>query len=149
MMVDFHSHVLPRMDDGSASLKMSIEMLHMEAEQGIYRVVATPHFYAQHDSPRNFLDRRESAKSQLMEEISRQEGLPQLFVGAEVYYFSGMSESECLADLRIEDTNYILVEMPMAPWTDAMYEELYKIYAHRGLIPIIAHIDRYISPFKT
>ena len=44
-MIDFHSHVLPGMDDGSASLEESIAMLRMEAEQGITQVVATPHFY--------------------------------------------------------------------------------------------------------
>lgn len=32
-------------------------MLRMEAEQGIERIVATPHFYPQHDSPELFLNR--------------------------------------------------------------------------------------------
>ena len=50
-MVDFHSHILPGIDDGSASLEESIELLKREAEQGINHVVATPHFYAQHDTP--------------------------------------------------------------------------------------------------
>ena len=149
MITDFHSHVLPNIDDGSSSLEISIEMLRMEAEQGIRYVVATPHFYAQHDSPRKFLERREVSKQQLLREMSKHNGLPQLVVGAEVYYFSGMSESESLMDLTIGNTKYILIEMPMSPWTDSMYEELYKIYKRRGLTPIVAHIDRYISPFKT
>lgn len=149
MITDFHSHILSNIDDGSSSLEMSIEMLRMEAEQGIRYVVATPHFYAQHDSPRKFLERREASKQQLLREISKYDGLPQLVIGAEVYYFSGMSESESLMDLTIGNTKYILVEMPMSPWTDSMYEEIYKIYTQRGLTPIVAHIDRYISPFKT
>lgn len=149
MIADFHSHILPKIDDGSSSLEMSIEMLRMEAEQGIQYVVATPHFYAQHDSPKKFLERREASKQQLLKEMSKHDGLPQLVVGAEVYYFSGMCESESLMDLTIGNTKYILVEMPMSPWTDSMYEELYKIYTRRRLTPIVAHIDRYISPFKT
>ena len=44
MLVDFHSHILPRMDDGSSSVDQSIRMLQMEKEQGIGAVVATPHF---------------------------------------------------------------------------------------------------------
>lgn len=149
MITDFHSHILPKIDDGSSSLEMSIEMLRMEAEQGIKHVVATPHFYAQYDSPRKFLERREESKQQLLKEIEKHDDFPQLILGAEVYYFSGMSEVESLTDLTIGNTKYILVEMPMSLWTDSMYEELYKIYARRGLTPIIAHIDRYISPFKT
>ena len=45
-MIDVHSHILPWIDDGSRSLEESMEMLRQEAEQGIQRVVATPHFYA-------------------------------------------------------------------------------------------------------
>lgn len=45
-IMDFHSHILPGIDDGSASLEESIAMLRMEAEQGITHVIATPHFYA-------------------------------------------------------------------------------------------------------
>lgn len=41
MITDFHSHVLPKIDDGSASLEESIAMLRMEAEQGITHVIAT------------------------------------------------------------------------------------------------------------
>ena len=43
-MVDFHTHILPGIDDGSDSVECSIEMLKQEAEQGISHVVATPHF---------------------------------------------------------------------------------------------------------
>ena len=42
MFIDFHTHILPGIDDGSASVEESIELLKKEAEQGITRVVATP-----------------------------------------------------------------------------------------------------------
>ena len=35
MLTDFHSHVLPQIDDGSASLRESVGMLRMAAAQGI------------------------------------------------------------------------------------------------------------------
>ena len=38
MIIDFHSHILPGIDDGSAHVAQSIKMLHMEAEQGITHV---------------------------------------------------------------------------------------------------------------
>ena len=60
-IIDFHSHILPGIDDGSESVEQSIAMLRMEAEQGITHVVATPHFYPRHDTPQRFLQRRKDA----------------------------------------------------------------------------------------
>ena len=60
-VIDFHSHILPDVDDGSRSLEQSLAMLQMEADQGIRRVVATPHFYAQNDIPEKFLRKQEEA----------------------------------------------------------------------------------------
>ena len=65
MVTDFHSHVLPGIDDGSTSVEESIAMLRMAAEQGVRRVIATPHFYPRHDSPEHFLEKRNLAESAL------------------------------------------------------------------------------------
>ena len=146
MITDFHSHILPGIDDGSKSLEMSMTMLQQMAEQGIPRVVATPHFYANQDTPEGFLTRRAEAENLLRQEMALQGNLPQLVVGAEVYYFAGMSRAEALRDLTIGDTDYILVEMPFCTWTDVMVRELEKIRQYQGLEPIIAHVDRYVSP---
>lgn len=146
---DFHSHILPGIDDGSSSVEESIAMLRMEAEQGITRVVTTPHFYPRHDSPERFLERRDEAERKLRGEMEKHGDLPQLSVGAEVYYFRGMSQSEQLSKLTIRGTNFILVEMPPAPWPEEAYRELEEIWRSLGLIPVIAHIDRYVSPLRT
>ena len=57
-VTDFHSHVLPGVDDGSASVEESLAMLRLAAQQGIRRVVATPHFYPRYDDLERFLERR-------------------------------------------------------------------------------------------
>lgn len=147
-VVDLHSHILPGIDDGSSSLEESIAMLRMEAVQGVQHVVATPHFYPQHDSPERFLDRRKQSEILLREKM-REEKLPKLSIGAEVYFFPGISESEALSQLTINEKRYILLEMPKSPWKDSMYRELESIYVKQGLVPIIAHVDRYIAPFRT
>ena len=149
IVTDFHSHILPSVDDGSSSTDMSMEMLRMEAEQGIRHVIATPHFYPQHDSPDRFLERRERAMDRLGEAMGAYDGLPEITLGAEVYYFRGMSESDQLPRLTIGEKKCILVEMPHAPWTEDMYKELEAIWTQRGILPIIAHVDRYIRPLRT
>lgn len=148
-VVDFHTHVLPQIDDGSASIKESLALLRMEAEQGVRRVVATPHFYAQVDTPKSFLERRAAAVSRLRQAMEAFPKLPRLSVGAEVHYFSGIGDADILLELTIDNGRFILIEMPMIAWTDKMYQDLENIYKHFGLIPIVAHVDRYIGPMQT
>lgn len=149
MIADFHTHVLPRVDDGSASLEESLAMLRMEAQQGVHHVVATPHFYPRHDDPERFLARRAQAEKRLRECVSQEPGLPEITVGAEVYFFSGISDSEALERLTIGENRFILIEMKQSPWGEYVYRELENIYLKQGLTPIVAHVDRYISPFHT
>ncbi len=148
MITDFHTHILPGIDDGSASVEMSIAMLESMARQGITRVIATPHFYAHKDTPNRFLARRVRAENSLRQEMSKHVDLPEIIVGAEVYYFPGMSNSDMLPALAITGTNHILIEMHDPPWTESMYRELENIRIRQGLIPIIAHVDRYITPMR-
>lgn len=146
-LTDTHSHILPALDDGSASVEQSLAMLRMEREQGVRRVIATPHFYAQRDSLEDFLAARAAAEQRLRA-AAREPGLPELFVGAEVYFFRGMAESELLPRLTIQGGRCILIEMPPAPWPEEYYRELAAV-RRRGLVPIVAHIDRYLSPLRT
>ena len=148
-VVDFHSHILPGIDDGSKSVEESLELLRMEKAQGIGCVVATPHFYPNYDSPGDFLARRNRSEKQLRGAMAKEDGLPKVIVGAEVYFFRGMSQSEQLPELTIGESKCILIEMPPAPWSEEIYRELENIWEKWGITPIVAHIDRYIRPFRT
>ena len=148
-VIDFHSHILPRIDDGSSSVEESIAMLRMEKQQGIDCVIATPHFYAQHDTPEHFLKRRARAESILREEMAKDPTLPEVKIGAEVYYFKGISDSDVISELTIDQKKCILIEMSASPWDASVYRELEALYVRRGVTPIIAHIDRYITRFRT
>lgn len=147
--IDFHTHILPGVDDGSRSVEESVGLLCMEAEQGIRCVVATPHFYANHDSPERFLKRRKMAWDRLREVIKDRAELPEVVLGAEVYYFPGMSDCDELQKFTVGKSRHMLLEMPCSPWTESMYREIEAIRTKQGITPIIAHIDRYIGPFRT
>lgn len=149
MIVDFHSHILPGIDDGSRNVEMSMAMLRAEEAQGIRKVIATPHFYPRHETPEHFLEKRNQAEQNLRRAMEGQTGLPEILVGAEIYFFPGISESEALSQLTIGGKRCILLEMPPPPWSQAVYREVAGIYEKQGLTPIIAHVDRYIRPFKT
>lgn len=148
-IVDFHSHILPGIDDGSDCVETSVAMLRMEAQQGIAHVIATPHFYARYDNPEQFLPARERAYQKLTRELEVHPILPKITVGAEVHFFPGIADSDILEGLTIGEKRCILIEMPDSPWTERMYQEIEDISRQRNMIPVIAHVDRYISPFRT
>lgn len=143
-LTDFHTHVLPCLDDGSRSVRQSVEMLRLEAEQGVRRVVATPHFYPNHDNPSHFLKRRAEARDSLLEAMQEDSSLPTLCTGAEIHFFEGISDCEYLRAMAIEGTDAVMVEMPMKPWSERNINELVGIYQKQRLTPILAHIDRYL-----
>lgn len=149
MVADVHSHILPGVDDGSACVDESIAMLQAMKSQGIQKVIATPHFYPGMDNPEEFLARRAEAMDRLSEAISGLPDMPQILLGAEVYYYPEMSNSESLKRLTMGGSRYIMVELPQSPWPDRIYQELVRIRENQGLIPIVAHVDRYIGRFRT
>lgn len=145
-MIDFHTHILPGVDDGSESVESSVKMLKKEWEQGTRQVVLTPHFYPGRDQLETFLRRRQDAFVKLQQALTGKTEISQLILAAEVGFYSGMSHSDMLNELTIGDTRYILVEMPPVGWTSSMYRELEDIYRLQGLTPIIAHVERYLNP---
>ena len=56
-----HCHILPGIDDGAKNEKESLELLRAEKEQGINKVVFTPHFNPERISLDKFLDIREKS----------------------------------------------------------------------------------------
>lgn len=148
-VIDFHAHVLPEIDDGSSSVEQSILMLRELYNQGVNCVVAAPHFYANHHSPERFLQKRRVSEQKLRDAISSLSDLPKLCIGAEVHFFEGISDCEFLRDMAIEGTDCVLVEMPMKQWSERNLQELMGIRQKLKLTPIIAHVDRYISPFNS
>lgn len=147
VLIDFHSHILPCIDDGSNSCRESLLMLQEEKRQGVETVVATPHFYPHNDRPERFAARRQKALEELRKHTEGINDLPLIVPAAEVYYFNGIGSWQGLEELCIEGTNHILVEMPFCRWSEKMYLELEAIRKNLGLVPIVAHIERYINIF--
>ena len=139
-MIDLHSHILPGIDDGSKDLEMTRKLLEMLSAQGVTAVAATPHFYAASDLPNAFLERRAAAVQQL--EALKGE-YPKVIPGAEVAYFDGMRRSGILEQLQLGSSGMLLVEMPFCPWTSRMIREICDLQLQTGLIPVLAHVNRY------
>lgn len=142
-MIDFHSHILPGIDDGSARPEESEALLASLAGQGVDVVALTPHFYPQEKQLDAFLEARDEAFERLKPVL--REGLPKVILGAEVYYYQGISRMEGLNQLRLGDTKLLMLEMPMRKWSESMIKEVIDISCHGNMRLMLAHINRYLS----
>ena len=130
------------MDDGSKNVEESLAMLKMHAEQKVATVIATPHFYANDEGVSAFLERRAKAYETLKAQLP--ENAPRILLGAEVRYYPGISRMENLNDLRIEGSKLLLLEMPMAGWTEYMVRELIELSGKSNVRLVLAHVERYL-----
>ncbi len=142
-MIDFHSHILPNMDDGSSSLDESIALLQMLSQQGSDMVFVTSHFYANHESVAEFLNRRQKAFEILKSQLP--ENMPEIRLGAEVRYYEGISRMEKLDSLCIEGTKLLLLEMSASHWSEYTVRELLTMAGTGGVLIVLAHIERYFD----
>lgn len=142
-MFDLHSHILPAMDDGSADVAESLALLRLLGEQGVDTVAATPHFYAFRESPARFLRRRAAAYEKLL--AQNLAGLPQIVLGAEVYYYPGISRSESLGALSLGESGLLLLEMPFQRWEQHVLREVLELHRQMRRAVVLAHIDRYFT----
>lgn len=142
-MIDFHTHILPSMDDGSRSIRESLDMLAKLKKQGIEKVIATSHFYANEDTPAHFLRRRDVSIKKLR--ASYVQEIPEIILGAEVYYFPGISYCEEIRNLVIEGSDLLLLEMPYGNWNEQILLEIEALSRNLEVRVVIAHIDRYYA----
>jgi protein-tyrosine phosphatase len=151
LRTDFHIHCLPDFDDGAENAEVSVEMLRQLHCQGVEIAVATPHYYPTNESVVEFLARREASVSRLRQRLAENAPgvpLPRLLIGAEVHLIQGLAAYD-LSKLAYENTNHILLELPYAPYAPWMSEEIWNIASTRGLVPVLAHLDRYQPRYQS
>ncbi|WP_297959468.1 CpsB/CapC family capsule biosynthesis tyrosine phosphatase [uncultured Ruminococcus sp.] len=142
MLTDYHCHILPGMDDGAFDVDTSLSMIEIMKEQGVERIIATPHFYAHEErSLTEYLIRREIA----YESIADLAAVPDIMLGAEVAVEHGISMIHGIDRLAVEDTGFILLELPFRDFEDWMSEEINAIASDHGLTVILAHVHRYLA----
>lgn len=146
MLTDHHCHILPGIDDGSDSIDTSLQMIKTMKDQGVERIVATPHFYAHREKDiDSFIVKRKTAYDKL---IQADPANRDILLGAEVAVEHGISRLEGIDKLCIADTKYILLEFQYTNFSPWMLEEVCEIAYDYGLTPILAHIHRYLEYYS-
>ncbi len=138
---DFHSHILPGVDDGSPDIETSLAMLQMSAAQNVGIQVLTPHYYPWKESIEAFLERRAEGIARL--EKGARPISPMLLYGAEVAYFRHMSSLD-LHPLCIDGKSVLLIEMPFETWGMDVVDEISTLSLDLGYSVVLAHVERYL-----
>ena len=138
--IDFHSHILPRADHGSDGAETTQKQLDRLAGAGVDTVIATPHFYPNRHNVDEFIKRRDRSFAELS--ALNTNGLTVL-TGAELLVCRNLDQMEGLGRLCINNTNTLLLEMPLTDSWDSSLIDSVEAIADAGYVPIMAHIDRY------
>ncbi len=142
-IIDFHSHILPAIDDGARNVETSLKMIKASKAQGVDVMLATPHFYADENRIENFLENRANAFAKIKPELEKVDA-PKILLGAEVAFFEGISRASDVEKLAIEGTSNLLLEMPFRKWTDADVAEVETLINKGHFHIVVAHLERYM-----
>lgn len=144
MKLDFHSHILPGLDDGATDIDNSVMLASAMAAWGFERVTCTPHIT---NKFRNTPDTILPAFESLQEELDKRNINLELKMSAE-YRLVPETWPEVLSKnwiMPIED-RFILMELPIFTPEDIKdlkpIEEFKKVIA-LGLTPLLPHPERY------
>lgn len=152
LTADFHSHILPGIDDGAQTVDESLKMLDMMGqpfEDGSHYVVATPHF-KYHDVDDDLINQYISDRNISFGKLKSADAKKSknIVLGSEVALGRELSECNNLNKLVMGSSDIIMLEMPFQPYKTWMYDAVAHIrYTHK-LTPMIAHFERYASLYR-
>ena len=140
-MIDIHSHVIPKIDDGSKSFEESYTMF-LEAEKaGFTDIIATSHYmenYYETDS----ITRHAWVQAMNKVLIENKVNL-KLHCGNEIYITQNLLKLiKQKKASTLADSKYVLFELPMNNNVKYLNEMIFEIKS-LGMIPVIAHPERY------
>ncbi len=145
-MRDIHSHILYGIDDGAKTKEQSLDILRKAAACGVTDIVLTPHFIK--DSKYQANNRlKKSRMSDLVKSLKEENIDIKLYLGNEVYIDEGLVPHLKSDIMPINNSKYLLVEFPLN-FKLVMLEEKLNEIMKSGLIPIIAHPERYVCYYK-
>ena len=137
-MIDFHSHILPGIDDGSRNLEQSIYMVNEAKNVGFTKIISTSHYME------NYYECNEQERKRLLKEVQDSVDGIELYLGNEIYITNNMIDLLKNGQASsINNTRYVLFEFPLINTKSMNDKEVIYRLIENGYIPIIAHPERY------
>ena len=142
-MLDLHTHFLPEVDDGPATLADTLEILRAAAADGTQVMVATPH--NRDVGEKMTIDDLQALLEEVKEAAHKERILIELRLGMENHLLPDLPQQvdEGTA-LTLGGTHFILVEIPFSQYPPYTDDTIFALQL-RGLTPIIAHPERQVD----
>ncbi len=140
-MIDFHSHILPNVDDGARSIEETNNLIEEAEKVGFEVIISTSHYIEEYYE--SDVKHRKDIIQTLNAELENQNRNISIHLGNEVYLTNHIKQ--LLKEKKItpiEGTDYILFEMPLNSKPMNMYDVVYDMLQLK-LKPILAHPERY------
>lgn len=142
--IDFHSHLLPGIDDGAPNLETALELIRGLVDLGFHTVYTSPHVMSDlYPNTRDIILRKRDEVQEAVAEL----GIPVRFETAAEYFidesFAELFKKEPLLTLP---GNRVLVELSTLQPYRGLENLLFELQI-KGYRPIMAHPERY--PYYT
>ncbi|MEA3373230.1 MAG: CpsB/CapC family capsule biosynthesis tyrosine phosphatase [Campylobacterota bacterium] len=139
--VDLHSHLIPGIDDGAATIEDSIAMIWRLKLLGYKKLITTPHIMS-HRYPNTSRDIK-IALYKLQKELKRRRIDIKIEVAAEYYFDPHFIELLESRDILTFGNKHLLFEMSYGLRPVGFEEGIYKMKS-LGYQPVLAHPERYL-----
>jgi protein-tyrosine phosphatase len=140
-VIDLHSHILPGLDDGAATLDDALAIAEAAVADGIRTVAATPHVRARDypTTPEQMEQQLDSVREALRDAAVRLELLP----GGEIALdmLPQLGDDDLRRFGLAGNPKYLLLEAPYLGWPLGIEDALFQL-SLRGFTTVLAHPER-------
>lgn len=141
-MIDFHSHILPNIDDGSRNIEETYNMIKEAERAGFKQILLTPHYIENHYET-------SVQETEIWFDVVMQ-NLQEKYLNSELLLASEIFISDNIMNLLIDgkastinNTSYVLIELPLDTEPENLYSIISELQKNK-LVPIISHPERYL-----
>ncbi|MBO4293491.1 MAG: hypothetical protein J5881_03795 [Clostridia bacterium] len=140
-MIDFHTHILPNIDDGARDIEETFNLIEEAKKAGFDKIVLTPHYME------NYYETDVAEREVWLDAISKNLFIKnydgELYLGNEIYMSENLiSLLENAKASTINNTSYVLFELPLNAEPLNLYDVIYEMQQYK-IVPILAHPERY------
>jgi protein-tyrosine phosphatase len=139
-MIDLHSHILPGVDDGPATIEESLEIARRAAADGVRVIAATPHVRDDYPTSAETMERLVGEVRAAIHEAD----IPiDVRPGGEIAidWLDRLSDDDVGRFGLGGSPRYLLVEFPYSGWPLSLHEWVFRLVT-REITPVIAHPER-------
>jgi protein-tyrosine phosphatase len=145
-MIDFHSHILPGVDDGSRDIEESIAMIKEAKKAGFDKIILTSHYIE--DYYKSSVAERKEILEKLKKRVAEEKIDIELCLGNELFITSNVLDLLKKGEICTQCfSRYVLFELPFNNKPLNVLEVINNI-KRQGMIPVLAHPERYSYFYK-